>query len=275
MKKVMITGVNGYIGTNLRNWLEKQGYQVTGVDTKRVSPEMIRMDGCDAVVHVAGIAHQKETKENAHLYYEINRDYAVNTALRAKDSGVRQFIVLSSMSVYGKNTGCITKETVPAPISHYGKSKHQADLKLEKMQSDTFKVCILRPPMVYGKGCKGNYQMLRKLALLTPVFPAWENKRSMIYIDNLCSFIEHLIREEKSGLFLPQNKEYVCTADMVRCVAREHGKNVKCLNILNLFVRLKFIPYIDKVFGDLIYECDEDRCCEISEFAETIHYTEL
>ena len=142
------------------------------------------------------------------------------------------------------------------------------------MQTDTFKVCILRPPMVYGKGCKGNYQTLRKLALLTPVFPAWKNKRSMIYIDNLCGFIENLIREEKPGLFLPQNKEYVCTADMVRRIAEEHGKKVKLLKVLNPFVRIRFLPYRDKVFGSLIYDCSEDRCSVAGDFAETIRKTE-
>lgn len=274
MKTVMITGVDGYIGTNLKNWLQKKGYNVFGIDTKKVSPDRIDMSGCDVVVHVAGIAHQKETKENAHLYYEINRDYAVKTAVNAKKSGVGQFIVLSTMSVYGKNEGRITKESKPAPNTHYGKSKYQADLRFEKLRSDEFKVCILRPPMVYGNGCKGNYQTLRKLALLTPVFPAWRNRRSMIYIDNLCSFIENLIREEKSGLFFPQNKEYVCTADMVCRIALEHGKKVRLIKGLNLFVRIPFLPYREKVFGSLIYDCAEDRCREVEEFRDTIRRTE-
>lgn len=274
MKTVMITGADGYIGSALTNWLQEKGYRVLGVNTRQVNPEDIDMSGCEVVVHVAGVAHQKETKENAHLYYEINRDYAVKTALNASRSGVKQFIVLSSMSVYGKTTGRITKKTIPAPNSHYGRSKYQADLKFEKMQSDKFKVCILRPPMVYGKGCRGNYQTLRKLALLTPVFPAWKNKRSMIYIDNLCGFIENLIREEKSGLFFPQNKDYVCTADMVICIAQEHGKKVKLLKALNPFVRLRFLPYRDKVFGSLIYDCSEDRCNVAGDFEETIRKTE-
>lgn len=274
MKTVMITGVDGYIGTNLKKWLQKKEYNVLGINTRQISPENIDMSGCDVVVHVAGIAHQKETKENAHLYYEINRDYAVKTAVNAKKFGVGQFIVLSTMSVYGKNEGRITKETKPAPNTHYGKSKYQADLRFEKLRSDKFKVCILRPPMVYGNGCKGNYQTLRKLALLTPVFPAWKNRRSMIYIDNLCGSIEKLIREENSGLFFPQNKEYVCTADMVCRIALEHGKKVRLIKGLNLFVRIPFLPYRAKVFGSLIYDCAEDRCRETEEFGDTIRKTE-
>ena len=274
MKTVMITGVNGYIGTALKEWLQKKEYRVTGIDTKQIDPDQIDMSGCNVLIHVAGIAHQKETKKNAHLYYEVNRDYTVKTAVNAKKSGVDQFIVLSSMSVYGKNIGRITKKSVPAPNSHYGRSKYQADLKLEKMQSDHFKVCILRPPMVYGKGCKGNYQTLRKMALLTPVFPAWNNRRSMIYIDNLCDFVEVLIREEKEGIFFPQNKEYVCTADMVRCIAREHEHRIRFVKALNPFVRIPFLPYREKVFGSLIYDCGEDRCCAVEKFEKTIQETE-
>lgn len=270
----MITGVDGYIGTALKNWLQKKEYKVVGIDTRKVRPENIDMSGCDAIVHVAGIAHQKETKENAHQYYEVNRDYAVKTAIKAKKSGVGQFIVLSTMSVYGKNTGRITKQTTPAPNTHYGKSKYQADFRFERLKSDRFKVCILRPPMVYGNGCKGNYQTLRKLALLTPVFPAWKNHRSMVYIDNLCNFIEILIKEEKSGLFFPQNQEYVCTADMVRRIAKENGKNVRLLKVLNPFVRIPFLPHRDKVFGSLIYDCEEDRCQAVEKFEDTIRETE-
>lgn len=273
-KTVMITGVDGYIGNALKNWLQKKGYCVTGVDTRQVKPEEIDMTDCDTIVHVAGIAHQKETKENAHLYYEINRDYAVKTALNARKSGVGQFIVLSSMSVYGKNTGCITKDTKPAPNTHYGRSKYQADLRFEKLCSDEFKVCILRPPMVYGKGCKGNYQMLRKLALLTPIFPAWKNRRSMIYIDYLCDFIEGLIRKEETGLFFPQNQEYVCTADMVRYIAAEHGHKVGFVKVFSPILRLPILPYRDKVFGSLVYGCKEDRCGEKGDFAKTIRETE-
>ena len=273
-KTVMITGVAGYIGTALKNWLQNKGYCVNGVDTKQVKPEEIDMSGCDTVVHAAGIAHQKETKENAHLYYEINRDYAVKTAMNARKSGVGQFIVLSSMSVYGKNTGRITKATKPNPNTHYGKSKYQADLEFEKLRSDQFKVCILRPPMVYGKGCKGNYQTLRKLALRTPFFPDWINKRSMIYIKHLCDFIEQLIRKEETGLFFPQNQEYVCTADMVQRIAKEHGHTVRIMKALNPFLRIPFLPYRDKVFGSLIYDCEEDRCGEAGDFAETIQETE-
>ena len=156
MKTVMITGAKGYIGSALGEWFEKQKkYRVIRINTKAVRPENILMEGCDTVVHTAGIAHQKETKDNAPLYYEINRDYAVQTAVQARKAGVQQFILLSSMSVYGKQTGRITKETVPAPVSHYGRSKYQADLKIRDLESDTFRVCIFAAPYGIRKRLQG------------------------------------------------------------------------------------------------------------------------
>ena len=275
MKTVMITGAKGYIGSALGEWFEKQKkYRVIRINTKAVRPENILMEGCDTVVHTAGIAHQKETKDNAPLYYEINRDYAVQTAVQARKAGVQQFILLSSMSVYGKQTGRITKETVPAPVSHYGRSKYQADLKIRDLESDTFRVCILRPPMVYGKGCKGNYQALRKRALKTLIFPDWKNQRSMLYIENLCGFIQQLTDAGTSGLFFPQNRDYICTAELVRQIAAAHGKKIRLVKCFNPMLRHLHLGLFEKVFGSLIYDCPEDECLQVKDFVETIYRTE-
>lgn len=91
----------------------------------RLEPEMFR--GYDVVFNAAGIAHRKETNENRSLYYEINRDLAVEIAKAAREASVQQFIHLSSMSVYGKVTGIIRKEDIPYPDSAYGESKLSAD----------------------------------------------------------------------------------------------------------------------------------------------------
>src|SRR5699024_450683 len=96
------------------------------------------------------------------------------------------------MSVYGLEEGVIDDNTPLNPTTHYGKSKLQAEEKINELNNNSFKVAIVRPPMIYGKGCKGNYQRLRRLALITPVFPYIDNKRSMIYIDNLRAFISIL-----------------------------------------------------------------------------------
>ncbi len=275
MKRVLIAGAGSYIGTAVEKWLIKTGeYEVEVVDLITTKPEDILFDDIDVVFDVAGIAHIKETEENAPLYYKVNRDLAIDVAKHAKQKGVKQFILLSSMSVYGINTGSINKETAINPKSHYAKAKYQADVEIEKMADDNFRVCILRPPMVYGKGCKGNYQLLRKVAMKSPIFPSLHNQRSMIYIDNLCSFVEVLIRHEKSGLFFPQNTEYVSTADMVRCIAKEHNHKILFIGLGNIIIKNMKINVFEKVFGSLIYECKEDRCGIAGSFAETIHKTE-
>lgn len=158
MKKILITGANSYIGTSFEKYVSQwpEKYEIDTVDMIDGSWREKSFAGYDAVFHVAGIAHRKETKENEHLYYEVNRDLAIETARKAKQDGVPQFIFLSSMSVYGKNTGIITQETPIVPKSDYGKSKAEAEKGIEVLQDANFNVAILRPPMIYGKGCKGN-----------------------------------------------------------------------------------------------------------------------
>ena len=166
MKKILITGANSYIGDSFEKYIRKSYSNEYIVETIDMIDGMWReksFTGYDSVLHVAGIAHQKETKENACLYYEINKDLAIEVAQKARAEGVQQFVFLSTMSVYGKDTGVITKETQPAPKSHYGKSKWQAEQGISMLDSESFRVCILRPPMVYGYGCKGNFPKVQKI----------------------------------------------------------------------------------------------------------------
>ena len=154
-------------------------------------------------------------------------------------------------------TGHITKDTVPHPINAYGDSKLQADNIISNMENDSFKVVIVRPPMVYGKGCKGNYQTLRKFAIKSPIFPDYKNERSMIYIGNLCEFMKCVIDREDSGLFFPQNREYVRTSAMVRTVARQHNKAIAMPSVFNIVIKVTPLTLVKKVFGSLTYEKTE------------------
>ncbi|MPW26980.1 NAD-dependent epimerase/dehydratase family protein [Alkalibaculum sp. M08DMB] len=256
MIKILITGANSYIGTSLENWLAKDPdkYVTETIDMRDGSWKMKDFSKFDVVFHVAGIAHVKETKENQDLYYKVNRDLPYETAKKAKNEGVKQFIFLSSMSVYGVESGFIDKDTPLNPNSNYGKSKLQAEELIESIvEDDSFKLSILRPPMIYGKGCKGNYPRLVKLAKITPLFPDVDNKRSMIYIDNLSEFVKLLIDGCSSGLFFPQNSEYVKTSEMVRLIAKSYGQKIYMTKKFNQIIRLMKSGTINKVFGDLIY----------------------
>lgn len=258
MKRILIAGANSYIGTSfetyMRAWPDE--YQVDTVDMQRKGWQEKSFSGYDCLFHVAGLAHIKETRDNAPLYYEINRDLALETAQKAKAEGVRQFIFLSSMSVYGLTEGAITEDTPAHPTSHYGKSKLQAEQGLRKLEGDTFCVTILRPPMVYGQGCKGNYRTLVKLAKALPVFPDYDNRRSMIHIDRLCAVVKEAIDTPESRLLLPQDETYVCTCRMVQQIAQSMGKKMYLTKALNPLVSIAkyFTVPGKKAFGNLYYD---------------------
>lgn len=262
MKRILITGANSYIGTSFEKYIKENfpnDYVVDTVDMIDGSWREKDFSGYDSVFHVAGIAHQKETKGNAPSYYKVNRDLAIETAQKAKTEGVKQFIFLSSMSVYGMDTGVITKETVPNPKSNYGKSKLQAEEGGNILADDGFKVCIVRPPMVYGKNCKGNFQTVVKIVKKSPIFPRIKNERSMIYIDNLSSFIKMCVDQNLSGLYCPQNRDYVRTIDMARIIAAGLGKKLYFSFLLGLgvWVLRPFCGVAKKGFGTLIYKDTE------------------
>lgn len=258
MKKILVTGANSYIGTSfakyMSQWPEK--FQVDTQDMLDPAWRESDFSGYDAVFHVAGIAHQKETVENAPLYYQVNRDLAAETARKAKADGVGQFVFLSTMAVYGLEEGAISRQTPTNPKSHYGKAKLEAEKLMEPLQTDAFRVCILRPPMVYGEGCKGNYNALVKFAEKMPVFPDYRNQRSMIHIQTLCETVKELIERQAQGLFLPQDAQYVCTCQMVAQIAQNRGKKIKLTKLLNPAVVLakKCTGMGKKAFGDLYYE---------------------
>ncbi len=256
MKRILITGANSYIGTSVKEYLQEypDEYEVSEKDTLGWTPSPSDFSGYDVVFNVAGIAHIKETKKNRHLYYDINRDLAVNIAKNAKQAGVRQFILLSTMSVYGMTVGHITKETPVNPKNAYGKSKAEADEMIRKLEDDNFRFACLRPPMVYGKDCKGNYQSLRKVALKLPFFPKVDNQRSMIYIGNLCEFVKNTIDCDRQGLFFPQNDKYVNTSELVKKIASSHDKNIHQTKLFNWIIRIVRLNIVKKVFGNLTYE---------------------
>ena len=226
MIKVLVTGKNSYIGTSFEKWLLKEPgkYKVDTVDMR--TGEWVDKDFSlyDVIFHVAGIAHVSSDPKLESLYYKVNRDMAVETAKKANAEGVKQFIFMSSIIVYGDaGRKIIDRHTRPAPSNFYGQSKLQAEEGIRCLGSDEFKIVVLRPPMIYGSGSKGNYPRLAKLAQTIPAFPDVDNIRSMLYIDNLCEFVKIMIDQEESGLFFPQNAEYIKTSEMVRLIAEVHG----------------------------------------------------
>ncbi len=260
MKNILITGKNSYIGTSFENWLKRQPdkYKVDTIDMKDGSWKKKDFSQYDVVFHVAGIAHVSSDPKIEDLYYKVNRDLTIETAEKAKAEGVKQFIFMSSIIVYGDGSSSkrvIDKNTVPTPSNFYGDSKLQAEEGISHLECDDFKIVVIRPPMIYGKGSKGNYPRLAIMAKKIPVFPDINNERSMLHIDNLCEFIKIMINYEETGLYFPQNREYVKTSEMVRTIAEVHGKKIWMIRWMNWFIKLMFgIGIVNKVFGNLVYE---------------------
>lgn len=263
MKTVLITGKGSYIGESFKQYIcdnYREEYEVDTVDMLSTAWKEKDFSSYDAIFHVAGIAHIKETKENAENYYKVNRDLTLEVAKKAKADGVEQFIFLSSMSVYGLIEGEITADTPIKPNTHYGKSKYEAEKILETLADSDFCVTIIRPPMVYGKGCKGNFNTVVKLVKKLPVFPKLKNRRSMIYIDNLSEFVKLIMDKKLSGVYCPQNSEYMSTSDMAMDIATVLGKKIYFSRLLGLLVILikPFVSIAKKAFGNLIYKINDD-----------------
>ncbi|CDO03678.1 GDP-6-deoxy-D-mannose reductase [Oceanobacillus picturae] len=256
MKRVLITGVNSYIGTSFEKWVSqyKDMYSIDFISLKNDGWKKESFSDYDVIVHVAAIVHVKGIDKSK--YFEVNRDLTVELALKAKEEGVKQFIFLSTMGVYGTETGYINKDTKPVPKTPYAQSKYEAEQLLLEIQSSTFYVAVLRPPLVYGKGCPGNYTRLANMAIKLPVFPNLENERSMIFINNLSEFIKILTDNNQSGIYFPQNKDYVNTTELVRLIAKAHRREIKTSKVFNwaVAVGIKMSGTLRKVFGTFVYD---------------------
>lgn len=269
MKRILITGANSYIGSAFENYLKANYPNEYVVDTVDMIGDGWRekdFSEYDSVFHVAGIAHSDNGKispEKEKLYYAVNTDLTVETAKKAKADGVKQFIFMSSAIVYGESapigkTKMITKETPVSPANCYGDSKVQAENGIRPLDDESFKVVILRPPMIYGKGSKGNYPLLAKLALKTPIFPYVNNTRSMLYIENLCEFVRLMAENGEQGTFWPQNAQYSNTSELVRMIAQAHGKKVRLVKGFGWALKLvsHVTGLVNKAFGSLSYDMD-------------------
>jgi nucleoside-diphosphate-sugar epimerase len=264
-RKILLTGKGSYVGTNVIKWLEQWPDQYEVVELSVRGTEWKRHDFSiyDVVLHVAGIAHVSTDPSMEQQYYKVNRDLAIEVAEKAKKEHIKQFIFTSSIIVYGGSSHInkkrvIDRSTIPQPSNFYGNSKLQAEEGINLLESDDFKVVIIRPPMIYGKGSKGNYPKLASFARKFPVFPDIDNERSMLHIDNLCEFIRLMINNNEHGLYFPQNKEYVNTSQMVKLISEIQGKRIYFVRIFNPLIRFmsKYIMTVNKVFGSMIYERD-------------------
>jgi len=289
MKRILITGAGSYVGTAVENYLlsSPEEFSVDVLDMTNPSWQSASFAPYDVVFHVAGIVHSdsgKVTPEREAEYFAVNTDLTVSVAKKAKSEGVSQFIFMSSILVYGSNSPVgrphvICADTKPYPENCYGRSKLEAEKGISELADGSFAVAIVRAPMIYGKGSRGNYPTLSKMARKLPLFPNVRNQRSMLYIENLCGFIRVLIEDRADGIFFPQNLEYVCTADMVRSIGEVHGKRIRLVRGFGWLLRImgRFMPIVNKAFGNLVYDksmSEYPRPWHLVDFRESIERTE-
>ena len=229
--KILITGSSGYVG---KSFIEayKAKYEFCKFSLLNKPLEGLCLDGIDVVLHCAALVHQVKEK-SFQEYYNVNVKYPVSLAKEAKKSGVKQFIFISTVSVYGEGKAIVTEETVCNPSTAYGKSKYMAEVELKKLEGDNFVVSIIRPPMVYGANAPGNMGALINLVDRVRIIPLGNivNERSFVNIKNLLHLIDCVIENGKSGLFLACDDEAVGTSKLIELIAKVLGKKVTLISL--------------------------------------------
>lgn len=275
--KVLVVGAGSYIGETFASYAAEHYPNITVDTVGTLNGEWREVDfsAYDTIYDVAGIAHadvgnvSDEVKEK---YYAVNTDLTLEITNKAKEAAENntgesrplQFVFMSSAIIYGDSapygtSKMIDEDTVPQPANFYGDSKWQADRGVRALANEKMKVAVLRPPMIYGKGSKGNYPTLAKLAKKLPIFPDVDNERSMLYVGNLCEFLCQLMLSGEGGIYFPQNAEYTKTSEMVREISKVAGKKMVETKTLNPAVKIgqkvpgKIGGLVDKAFGNLTY----------------------
>lgn len=255
MKRILITGKSSYLANQFRSFLSgNENYQIDLISVREGWKDS-DFSSYDVVVHMAGLAHSSPKDDEKEKYYAINRDLAIEVARKAKQDGCAQFVFMSSVIVYGSHHTLITKDTPLCPDNFYGDSKKQAEEGILPLQDESFHVAVIRPPMIYGPGSKGNYRLLSRFSCVTPFFPNVYNERSMLYVDNFCACLKGMIDTGAVGIFLPQNKEIVSTVQLVKEIAKVHHHPLVVLKGLNPFISvLRKKSLFNKVFGSLVID---------------------
>ncbi len=289
MTRILITGKDSFIGTSVERYLSRWSdlYQINTIDMTDDAWRGHDFSAYDVVFHVAGIAHAdtgRLSDAQRAAYYRVNTDLTLEAAAKAKTAGVSQFIFMSSAIVYGASAPIgqskrIGIGTPAAPASFYGDSKLRAEDGLLAMGCDDFRVVLLRPPMIYGPGCKGNYPLLARLARRLPFFPETGNERSILYIESLAEFVRLMIENREQGVFHPQNETCVSTAGLARAIAASHGRKLPTPRGFSLLLKLagRFSGALRKAFGSLSYAPELSAYREsyqVCSFEESIRRTE-
>ena len=262
MKTVLLTGASGFVGQRfcVDN---KDRYLIKTVSLQNAQVEDLDLSGVEVILHLAGIAHRMEKTDDS-LYFEVNYELTKKLAEAAKQAGVGHFIFVSTIKVYGDDYELLTPETECRPNDAYGKSKLMAEEALKDLESKDFGISIVRPPLIYGQGVKGNMQKLMALVEKRKYIPLGNinNKRSMLGLDNFVALLDRVIKTSKSGTFLIQDSEPESTSKLISEIAKGKNIQIKLISIPGVarFTIKKIAPEIYKrLFGSLVVDDSATR----------------
>jgi UDP-glucose 4-epimerase len=252
----MIIGENSFIGNSYQKYSIFKNCDK--VSLRQHNLDEVDFKNYDSILHFPAIVHQS-SKIPYQKYHEVNVELAFQAALKAKKEGVKQFIFFSTIRIYGEYTpkNVIWNEyTEPAPTDNYGRSKLEAEKKLNKLNDSDFHVSILRIPMVYGPGNRGNINKMISLIDKYQIAPFVNinNERNILYIKNLIEFLDKIILLDKEGTFLVTDPDPVSTTKIARTISKYLNKKVILLPIpkpLRKLLKHVWESGYYKVFGNL------------------------
>lgn len=253
MKKILVTGSNGYLGSS---FIEQFKNKYSFVNFSLLTQKLTDIDFSDvgAVLHCAALVHQKQ-EHSYEKYHEVNVEYPVDLAKLAKANGVRQFVFISTIAVYGEDEKVLSENSVCNPVTHYGKSKLEAEKQLMELNDEDFILSTIRPPMVYGKDAPGNIDSLVKLVKKVPIVPLGgiDNKRSFVFIQNLCHLVDMVISQEQAGVFLASDDEPLSTTRLIELIAKSLDKKIYLIRVPFFESLLKLLKpsFHKRLYGSL------------------------
>ena len=254
--KLLVTGSSGYVGSKFIQ-AHKEQYDFSTFSLEKDHFDTLKLEGVDTILHCAALVHRK-SQMDPNEYHRVNVQYPVALAQKAKGNGVKHFIFLSTVAVYGGDQTCLNEETGCFPVSLYAKSKYEAEKQLEALGDEKFTVSIVRLPMVYGHNAPGNISLLLKLVRKSFMLPFGQihNQRSFLYIGNLVYGINEIVRQRKGGIFLLSDDMPIGTTTLIESIAKAYRKKVYLVH-LPLFDALlkKITPSLyQKLFCDLVVD---------------------
>ncbi|PTH32746.1 UDP-glucose 4-epimerase [Staphylococcus arlettae] len=258
-KHILITGSSGYVGSHLADSLEQLGNKVSRLNVKNTLWKELDFKQYDAIIHTAALVHNNDPNAQLAEYFRVNMHLTFNLAMEAKKCGVKHFVFMSTMAVFGEDGKIgemveLTNPTNLKPVTNYGISKAKAEAKIREIADDNFKVAIIRPPMIYGVGSPGNFTKLIKVAKRLPIIPNLSNARSALYIKHLEQFVNEIIKHEMTGIYHPKDKFEFNTTKVVTKIRKNEHKNTFLLPIPKaMYPILNKFRVISKIYGNLVY----------------------